>query len=336
MRAWSVVVPPDRAEDVRRELLSKDLLLKHLRIVQDRDRILLPTSHRVDLGFPTEERVFEEGFVAIRSYKDVIDIPEAFRSSLPRSFDVVGDVAVIRLPKEIRPHRSAVGEAILRWNPRLRVVLEDRGVAGLNRVRRVEGIAGEGRTTTVHVEHGLRYHVDLAHAYFSPRLAAERKRVADSIRDGETVADPFAGVGPYAILIARLRRPRVVYASDVNPVAVDLLRANAAMNRADRVDVREGEARAVLHQVAPVDRVILDLPHSALDFLPDAFAALGNVGTVHLYGILRRTDEAEREKAIRSHARAAGLRVKDLGCHHVRAYSPSQFHSAFDVTVARA
>jgi tRNA (guanine37-N1)-methyltransferase len=336
MRAWSVVVPPERAEEVRRKLLADDMLLKRLRVVRDGNRIFLPTSRRVDLGFPTEERAFEDGFVAVRSYKDLIDIPDALRPSLPSSFDVVGDLAVIRLPKEIRPYRAAVGAAILRWNPRLRVVLEDRGVAGPNRVRRVEGIAGEARATTVHVEHGLRYHVDLAHAYFSPRLAAERKRVADSVGDGETVADPFAGVGPYAILIAKRRRPRVVYASDANPMAIDLLRANAAMNRADRVDIRPGDARAVLEQVAPVDRVILDLPHSALDFLPDAFAALGKAGVVHLYGILESAEEAERETAVRSIARAAGLQVEDLRRRHVRAYSPSQFHTAFDVTVARA
>jgi tRNA (guanine37-N1)-methyltransferase len=336
VRTWSVVVPRDRAEEVRRELLAKGLLLKHLRIGRDGDRILLPTADRVDVGFPTAERDFAEGFVAIRSYKDVIKVPDAVRRSLPSSFDVVGDVALIKLPEDLRPHRTAIGAAILRWNPKIRVVLEDRGVATAHRVRRVEVIGGERRTTTVHVEHGLRYRVDLARAYFSPRLATERMRIADSTRDGEIVADPFAGVGPYAILMARRARPRVVYAADTNPAAVDLLRANVAANRADRVEVREGDARAILQQIAPVDRVILDLPHSALDFLPDALGALGPSGTVHLYGILERAEEPERERAVREVARSAGFRVTKLTRRAVRAYSPTQYHTAFDVTVARA
>ena len=336
MKAWSVAVPRERAEEIRRELLAQGLLLKQLRIARERDNVLLPIRRRFDLGFPTKEREFEEGFVAIRSYKDVVEIPAALHGSLPSSFDVVGDIAVIKLPEELRPHREAIGAAILRWNAKIRVVVEDRGVTGALRVRQVNVIAGERRTTTLHTEHGLRFRVDLARAYFSPRLASERKRIADRIVEEETVADPFAGVGPYAILIAKRRRPREVHASDVNPAAVEFLRSNVAANRAERVTVREGNARTILREIAPVDRVILDLPHSALDFLPDALAAIGNRGTIHLYGILEQAEESDRQRTTRSIARAAGFRVTDLASRHVRAYSPTQYQTAFDVTVARA
>ena len=336
MRSWSIAVQRERAETIRRVLLAQGLLAKHLRIGRDRDRVLLPTVRRVDLGFPTEEREFEEGFVPVRSYKDVAKVPVSLRASLPSSFDVIGDIAVIKLPEELRPHRAAIGAAILRWNANIRVVAEDRGVAGPLRVRQVKVIAGEPRTTTVHIEHGLRYHVDIARAYFSPRLASERRRIADLVPANEVVADPFAGVGPYAILIAKRRRPREVHASDANSIAVEFMRTNVAANRAERLSVRQGDARTVLQGVAPVDRVILDLPHSAMDYLPSAVAAVGDSGTVHVYGILEEAEEAERREAIRSVARAAGFRVTDLSIRHVRAYSPTQYHTAFDVTVVRA
>ena len=336
MRAWAIVVPRGRAEEIRRTLQSQGLLLKHLRIGHEDGTILLPVRKRVEIGFPAKEAEFDEGFVAVRSYKDVIEVPPAMRRSLPSSFDVVGDIAVIKIPEELREHRRAIGEAIRRWNPRIGVVLEDRGVKGERRIREIDVIAGERRTTTTHTEHGLRYRVDLSQAYFSPRLASERKRIADLIEEGETVADPFAGVGPYSILISKFRRPRDVHASDANPTAVELLRENVATNRADRVTVHEGDARAVLRQVAPVDRIILDLPHSAMEFLADAFQALGTHGTVHLYGILEAAEEGEKREKIESAARAAGVRVKNLSLRHVRAYSPAKYHTAFDVTVARA
>ena len=335
MRAWCVAVPRERVEVVRRTLLEDGLLLKHLRIMQDGDRVYIPTSRRVDIGLPAEQREFDEGFVAIRSYQDVVDVPAGDRPFLPSSFDVVGDIAVIKIPEGLRAHREAIGRAILTWNPRIRVAVEDRGVKGEHRVRDIAVLAGEPRTTTVHVEHGLRYRVDLAHAYFSPRLASERKRIADLTAEGETVADPFAGVGPYAILIARRRRPRAVFASDVNPVAVELLRANVAVNRADRVTVGEGDAREILRRIAPVDRVILDLPHSAREFLNDALAATGAHGTIHLYRIVEAAEEMETVDAIRASARAEGVRIVDLTRRHVRAYSPTRHHVAFDVTVAR-
>src|SRR6266516_4595508 len=279
MRAWCVAVPKGQGESIRKQLLERGILVKHLRIVREGDLLLLPTERLVDIGFPVEQREFSEEFVAVRSYKEVADVPPSLRRSLPSSFDVVGDIAVIKIPEGLRFHREAIGRAILRWNPKIRVAAEDRGVKGERRVRQIGSIAGERRTTTVRVEPGLRHRVDLAAAYFSPRLASERGRIADLVREGEVVADPFAGVGPYAILIAKRRRPRQVHASDANPVAVELLRTHVSANRAAHVEVREGDAHAILGQVGAVDRVILDLPHSALQFLPDALAACGSSGT---------------------------------------------------------
>ena len=336
MRAWCVVAPRADGERVRGMLKERGVLHKQLRIRHEDGTLYIPTSERVDIGFPTEEREFEEGFSPIRSYKDVVRVPASVRRSLPRSFDVVGDIAVIKIPEDLEPHRAAIAEAILQWNTKIRVVVQDRGVTGDLRVRRVEVIGGESRTTTTHVEHGLRYRVDLAHAYFSPRLATERRRIADGVRPGEIVADPFAGVGPYAILIARRSRPSKVYASDANPLAVELLRANVAGNRANAVDVREGDARRILEAIAPVNRVILDLPHSAEGFLPDALRALGPDGVVHLYVILERADEEDAVEGIRQAISREGFAVRYVALRRVRAYSPTQNHVAVDLTVARA
>ena len=234
------------------------------------------------MGWPTEQRDFEEAFTPIRSYKDVARVPEALRPQLPTAFDVIGDIAILKIPEPLVPHRAEIARAILQSNRNVKVVAQDHGVAGEFRIRKLEVLAGEPRTTTVHTEYGLRYRVDVARAYFSPRLGSERARVADQVRPGEAVGDPFAGVGPYAILIARRRRPSRVVASDANPVAVDFLRQNVAANRAARVETREGDAREVLRENAPLDRIILDLPHSAIEFFPDALRSLIERGTLQV------------------------------------------------------
>src|SRR5439155_3908940 len=130
VRSWALVVPRERAEEIRRRLLDRDLLQKHLRIASEGETVLLPIRRQVEMGFPTAEKDFAEGFTAIRSYRDVVEVPEAARSTLPSSFDVVGDIAVIKIPEATQEHRRAIGTAILRWNPSLKVVLEDRGVKG--------------------------------------------------------------------------------------------------------------------------------------------------------------------------------------------------------------
>lgn len=333
VRSWCVVVPREKGEEVRRQLKERAALQKHLKVAEESGRLFLPTRERVDLGWPVEEREFEEAFRPIRSYKDVVRVPADLRSQLPTSFDVVGDIAVLKIPEPLVPHRGEIGRAILAWSHTLRVVAQDHGVTGEFRVRDLEIIAGEHRTTTVCTEFGLRYHVDVARAYFSPRLGRERLRIANQVRPGEAVADPFAGVGPYAILIAKRRAPARVVAADANPVAVDLLRRNASANRADRVEVREGDARIVLREAAPLDRILLDLPHSAMDFLPDALAALRPRGVIHVYGILEDADREDRVRAIRRTVERSGRRVETLHGHVVRAYSPTQHHMAFDVTV---
>lgn len=335
MRSWTVVVPRERGEEVRRALKDRGVLQKHLKVREELGRLFLPTLGRVDLGWPVEERECEEAFAPIRSYKDVARVPDTLRSLLPTSFDVVGDIAVLKIPEPLVPYRREIGRAILAWNRALRVVAQDHGVQGTFRVRGLEVVAGEPRTTTVHTEFGLRYHADVARAYFSPRLGSERLRVSSLVAEGEAVADPFAGVGPYAILIARRRRPARVVASDANPVAVGFLRQNVAANRADRVEVHEGDARAVLRETRPFDRIILDLPHSALDFLPDALAALRPRGTIHVYAILEDAEREGRIRTLRGIVARAYRRTASLHVHVVRAYSPTQHHVVFDVTVDR-
>lgn len=333
MRSWCVIVPRSKGEEVRRLLRDRGVLQRHLAIRREEDALIIPTTTRAEVGFPAKEREFEETFSPVRSYKDVARVPDRLRPLLPSSFDVIGDIAILKIPEELVAHREEIGRAILAWNPKLQVVAQDHGVSGEHRIRKIEIIAGEDRTKTIHTEFGLRYRVDVARAYFSPRLGTERKRVADQVRPGEIVADPFAGVGPFSILIAKRRNPRRIIASDANPDAAALLRENVATNRADLVVPREGDARAVLQDVRTVDRVILDLPHSATDFLPDAVRALGPSGTVHLYAILETADREDRAAEIRHRVQREGRSLQDLRIHNVRAYSPTQHHVAFDLTV---
>jgi len=110
VKAWSVAVPRARGEEIRRRLLDEGVLLNHLRIVEAGGRLFLPTRERLEIGFPVEEREFNEGFVPIRSYKDVVAVPEALRRSLPTAFDVIGDIAVIKIPEELR--RTATRSAV--------------------------------------------------------------------------------------------------------------------------------------------------------------------------------------------------------------------------------
>ena len=72
-----------------------------------------------------------------------------------------------------------------------------------------------------------------------------------------------------------------------------------------------------------------------MNYLPDSLQTLGDRGTVHLYAILEEADEPDRRESIASIARKAGFQITRFSIHHVRAYSPTKYHAAFDITVAR-
>ena len=102
---------------------------------------------------------------------------------------------------------------------------------------------------------------------FTPRPTTERlvRRALERIGDDpKLVADVGTGSGVIGITLA-VRLPRIeVWATDVNPEAVELARRNAKRNGvADRVHVMEGD---LLDPVpVPVDVVVANLP-----YLPDS------------------------------------------------------------------
>ncbi len=317
---------------MRRRLREAGLLRKDLRIEREKGRLFLPVSERVDLGHPVLEREFREAFAPVRSYRDVVHVPPRLAPLLPKAFDVIGDIVVLRLEDELRPYEREIGEAVLKWNPKVRTVAVDEGVEGELRVRRVRVMAGEPGTRTEHVEFGLRYLVDVERAYFSPRLGAERQRVARQVAPGEVVVDMFAGVGPYAILIARTRHPRAVHAIDANPAAVELLRENVRRNRAE-VAVHEGLGQAVLPRLGPVHRVIMDLPQGAREFLPATVPCVRYGGVVHFYAIAERGRLKEAREDALALVRHGGKNAQVLATRVVRGYSPGRVHLAMDLRI---
>lgn len=225
-------------------------------------------------------------------------LPTELHSSIPHSLDMVGDVAIIEIPDELKSYEGVIGQAVLKAHKNIKAVHAKAGaISGVYRVRDLTHIAGENRTRTVYNEYGCQYHVDVAKAYFSPRLSQEHHRVASMVEAGEVVADLFAGVGPFAIPIAKLCPKAKVYAVDINPDAVELLKINAKLNKVEnRVFPLLGDARELakdkLHMTA--DRVIMNLPETAIDFVDAACQTLKPTGGVmHFYGFIRKPDTIE-------------------------------------------
>ena len=256
---------------------------KELKLLKDK----VPEVQLATIFF-TEKKSPEKTLSEI--LKDELD-PQLL-ASLPRALDIVGDIAIIEVPPNLESHKNIVGEAILKTHRNIRVVLAKAGaVSGTYRIREFDFIAGEHRTSTLYKEYGCSYYVDVAKAYFSPRLSHEHNRVAQLVKKEETVVDLFAGVGPFAVLIAKENKEAKVYGIDINSDAVELLQKNARLNRVEnRVYPIVGDARKVVNEKLQgiADRVIMNLPETASEFIDVACKAVKpSGGVVHFYGFIR-------------------------------------------------
>ncbi|MEM3672684.1 MAG: class I SAM-dependent methyltransferase family protein [Candidatus Bathyarchaeia archaeon] len=267
-------------------------------------------------------------------------LPPYLLASLPRAMEFVGDIAVVEIPPELDAHKDIIGKAVLEAHKNVKTVLAKAGaVGGVHRVREFNVIAGEPKTTTIHKEYGCQYYVDLAKAYFSARLAYEHKRVASLVRDGETVIDMFAGVGPFSILIARTHERVKVYAIDVNSYAVELLRNNIKLNRVeDKVRPLLGDARQIIEErlVGVADRVIMNLPEKAIEFADVACKALKpEGGVVHFYSFVDANNSLESVKLrFIETVEKSGRRVeKILFSRFVRETAPYEWQVVLDALV---
>ncbi len=330
MRSHGIRVHKKRAESLRRKLMEEDALNRELKVAKDGDFVIIPVKDDVH-GYDTVEWDFEENERRLR-YQDIAEVPDELRELLPTSFDVIGDVVIIKIPDELLGYRKEIGNALLTSIPSARVVAADMGVKGEYRTRDLEIIAGEGTTETIHTEYGIRLKVDPARAYFSPRLANEHHRIAELVKDGEEVIDMFAGVGPFAVMIAKMRRAHI-YAIDLNPAAVDYLEENISLNRVEGVEAINADARFIVRSLK-ADRVIMNLPQSAIHFFEDAVSSVDD-GWIHYYEMIEDEKVEERTEDLKKMGADAGKIVEAENVMKIRNYAPGIGNYVWNLRVKR-
>lgn len=331
VRAPGVRVPRSEAEATRRRLLELDYLRLDLAVAKDGDDIVFPVLDSCGPTLPTRPFDFDARELRPAGYQDLLPWPADLVAQAPRAFDQVGDVVVVKVPPELKDkvRVAELGDAILRFH-HARAVFHDAGVKDPHRVRALERIAGDGGALTQVNENGVRLWVDLSKAYFSPRLASERGRVAGLVRPGEHVVDLFGGVAPLGVQAAL--RGADVDSIDINPDAIDLAQRNVTDLRLQgKVRLWPGDARDVAHQMQPADRVVMNLPHGAKHFLDVAARVAKPTAMIHYHEILPPEQAVARAERVLKELGEAGWNGR-LALHRaVRNYSPTEAHIVFDL-----
>lgn len=205
------------------------------------------------------------------------------------AFDIVGDIAVLEIPRELRSKNKIIAAAVMDLHRNVKsVYLEKGGRAGKYRLQKLQWLAGEKRTTTSATENGVRLKLDIAKVYFSPRQASERKRIYEQVRENEEVLVMFSGVCPYAIEIAKHGNVKRVIGVEANRAAHVYAIENAAMNKVEaKVQLYCGDVKKVVPELKEkFNRIIMPLPKGAHNYLSLALKFIKKNGVVHYYDFL--------------------------------------------------
>jgi len=260
------------------------------------------------------------------------------------SYDIVGDIAIIRLTEFSRKYSKTIADAIMDVHKNVKTVLAQTGpVHGDFRLRKLEHVAGENKTITVHKESGCLFSVDVERCYFSPRLFYERMRIAKHVDSGEIIVNMFAGVGCFSVIIAKHSKAKKIYSIDVNPVAIQYMQENIRLNRGyGKLITMEGDAKEIIEKKLwrIANRVLMPLPEKAFEYLPHALLALRNGGGwIHYYDF---EHAGKNESPIKEVKLKVAEKLESLGVNFeipfgrvVRTTGPNWHQIVLDIIIKR-
>ena len=249
--------------------------------------------------------------------------------NLRTSFDTIGDIVILEIPDDLLSKKQIIGEAALKFTKKQAIYMKKSAIKGTIRIRDLEFLAGTDDSVTIHKEHGARLKLDVKEVYFSPRLATERIRVSNNVKEGEKILDMFCGIGPFPILIAKNHDVDIT-AVDINEAAIKYLNENIELNKLKgTIKTYCGDVRQVSESFnCKFDRIIMNLPGLAYTFLDVAVNLIEDGGIINYYEF---SDSYEQGiKRLSQAVSKAGKEVEIINTRKVKSTSPGEWHVAID------
>jgi tRNA wybutosine-synthesizing protein 2 len=260
-----------------------------------------------------------------------IIIPYHLKVFLPRKWELLGDVLLLKLPEELEPLKEEIAR-VYAEELSAKSVLRDLGIMGNFREPEVELLWGS-ETETVHKENGVKFRLDCARLMFSSGNIDERIRMATVSSKDEVVVDMFAGIGFFSIPMAVYSRPKKIYALEVNPVAYQYLSENIELNDVkDTVSPILGDNRD-FEEENIADRIVMGFLDDTHLYLSKAINILKKEGgTIHYHEKCPNELLNKRPiNRIKNEAGKKGLKIKLLNKRIVKSYAPGVSHVVLDV-----
>lgn len=295
-----------------------------------------------------------------RTLKNLLKIKFPNIEDLPKSFEIIGDIAIIEIKENLKYLSLEIAKTIIEINSSIKVVLEKtENISGEFRTKKLNFIYGENRKETIYKENGILLKLNVEQVYFSSKLSTEREFLSRQVKDNEKILVMFSGCGPYTFNILKAN-PNIdlIDSIEINPkghfYALENLKLNKNILRKskqfqqlkkennhlfdktilenlnkEKIHFFKGDVKIIIQnqlKANTYDKIYMPLPKDAGDFLDDAFKVTKKNSIIYMYDFIREDEFPNKTiNLIKKQAKLNNINIEILEIRKVGQYSPRRY-----------
>jgi tRNA G37 N-methylase Trm5 len=201
---------------------------------------------------------------------------------LPKKWKKIGDIIIIDFKSIDKDKKKKIAK-IYAEELRVKTVIQKSSVNGeLRKPKDIELLYGKETITEIS-EYGIKYKLDIAEIMWSPGNTGWRSALAgpEKVRDfysfnePKVIIDYFAGIGYFAIQMAKGYPKSKIIAIDKNPKSIEYLTMNCKKNGIENIEIINDDCRNINSKA---DVIHLGYIGNTKDFLDHTYNCLKENG----------------------------------------------------------
>ena len=266
-------------------------------------------------------------------------LTEVELSLLPRGFQTLGDVIILKLKPELYSRKEIIGKAYLDLLPSIRSIYLNKGkiTGAFREPEKIEILAGIDDPIVEHKEHGVTYRFDITKIMFSKGNLKERKTLATFVKEGEIIVDMFAGIGYFSLPIGKHSNVEKIYSIEINPNSFKSLIENIKINHLEEIIMPingncKEEVLKLSNSGIRADRVIMGVFPAPIDYIKEALTLTKEEGSVyHFEGVVEKEKHISLFNNFNEVAKNQHYRCELKSYRLVKSYGPNLYHVVLDI-----
>lgn len=227
-------------------------------------------------------------------------------------YDTIGNIAIIKSEHRTRKEVNELAKKLLVRHGITTVFEKIDKFSGRLRTIKVKHLAGVKTTEALYKENGCLFKLDVDKAYFSPRLANERQKIAGKIKKTDRVLVMFAGVAPYSVVLAKLAKPKRIVSIELGKLPSKYAKENVKMNHVEKiVEVIQGDVKKQIPKLKEkFDVIVMARPNLKDTFLEDALKVSKKGTRIFYYGFSHVDDKNAMVEELKDQAKKLKRKIK--------------------------